>query len=261
MNKKLFFFISPWTYFSKKLEQRLSNPKHAGIFTTEEAEARGMHLAIGQDGKVEEGRAVCFYWLVDASDGVIVDVRFQVFGPPSLIAAAEAASMVLMRKNYDQARRISTDLLDKQMGDKTDQTAFPSEAAADLNLVLSVIERTAEQCTDIPFAETYITTPLSAEETGEGERREHPGWDKLVTKQKIAVIEEVIAQEIRPYIELDAGGVQVLNLLDDREVIIKYEGSCTTCYSATGSTLSAIQQILQTRVHPSLFVTPDLTAP
>lgn len=72
------------------------------------------------------------------------------------------------------------------------------------------------------------------------------------------VIEEVMKEEIRPYIELDGGGVEVINLLNNREVIIAYEGSCTSCFSSTGATLSYIQQTLRAKVHPELIVIPNI---
>jgi NifU-like protein len=77
--------------------------------------------------------------------------------------------------------------------------------------------------------------------------------------QQMTVLEQIIASDIRPYVELDAGGVQVLEVVAHREVIIAYQGSCTTCHSATGATLNAIQQILRTKVHPELVVIPDMS--
>ncbi len=244
----------PWSRYSKKLAARIDNPKNCGCFTPEEASARQMRLIIGREGDVSLGNALCFYWLVDESDGVIVDVKYRVFGGSALIGAADAACELLLRKNYDQARRIGAELIDKQLRDKGDESAFPEEASSHLNLVLSAIEDAVEKCAGIPFAEVYTAPPLSTEMA---EGSVYPGWHELSIKQKIAVIEEVIANDIRPYIELDAGGVQVVNLIDDRELIIAYQGACTTCYSATGATLSAIQQILRAKVHPDLIVSPD----
>ena len=76
-------------------------------------------------------------------------------------------------------------------------------------------------------------------------------------EQKIGVIEEVISTEIRPYIEFDAGGVQIVDLVHDRELIIAYEGACSSCHSATGATLNAIQEILRAKVDKTLLVVPD----
>ncbi len=241
-----------WMRYSKKLIQKIEHPRHGGSVSLAEAQERGMRLVIGKAGKI--GHCVQLYLLVDESDGVIADAKFQVFGPSSLIGAAEAACDVLIRKNYDQASRLSADLIDKQVRDKNTIPAFPEETFAQLNLVLEAIEMASAQCLDIPFAEAYVPTPLDAsKEAGTS----YPNWKELTREQKIAVIEEVIATEIRPYIELDAGGVQIIDLIDDRELIIAYQGACTTCYSSTGATLNAIQEILRNRIDPHLSVVPD----
>ena len=212
-----------------------------------------MHFACGRAGSIQEGNRVALYWFVDPSDGIIVDAKFQVFGPSFLIAAAEGACELLVGKNYDQARRVSAELLDIQLRDQPDRPAFPGEALGGLNLVLEAIDQATDTCTDIPLAEHYIT-PIPQENAHAG----YPGWLELSYEKKLAVIESVLNEEVRPYVELDAGGIQVQELVDDRELIIVYQGACTSCFSAIGTTLSTIQQILQTKVHPSLSVTPNM---
>jgi NifU-like protein len=244
-----------WARYSKKLVAKIENPKFVGYFTPEEAQARQMRFVVGREGQISDGNAVAFYWLVDETDGVIADVKFQVFGASALIGAAESACELLIRKNYDQAKRISADLIDRQVRDKGSEEAFPPETGGHLNLVLGAIEAAAEQCTGIPLAEMYEAPPILLDAEGQGG---YPGWKELSKEQKLAVIEEIINREIRPYIELDAGGIQIVNFIDEKELIIAYQGSCTSCYSATGATLSAIQQILRTKVDPEIIVTPDL---
>lgn len=248
----------PWYQYSKKLINKIDLLRNAGSFTSEEAEARLMRLAIGIAGRMEDGNRLQFYWLVDKDDGIIVDARYRAFGQSALIGAAEAACDLLVGKNYDQAKRISTDLVDKQVRDKSDVPAFPKEAHPHLNLVLEAIDHAAEQCTDIPFADTYVASPMPAN-IGEIREGGYPGWDELPLKKKIAVIEQVLDEDIRPYIALDAGGVSVLNLVNDRQLLISYSGSCTSCYSSVGTTLSYIQQVLKARVHPEITVVPDIT--
>lgn len=257
MTRQRFYTPYPWAFYSKKLNSKIENPKFAGSFTPELAKEKGMRLVIGREGQISNGNAITFYWLVDENDGIIADVKFHAFGASALIGAAEGASELLMRKNYDQAKRISTELIDRQLRDKTDYEAFPQETAAYLNLVLSAIEDAADQCSDIPFADTYTTPPMMLQTDGNGE---YPGWKELSTQEKIAVIEEIINREIRPYIELDAGGVQIVDLIEDKQLIISYQGSCTSCHSATGSTLNAIEQILQAKVSPEITVVPDLAS-
>lgn len=247
----------PWSRYSKKLISKIDNPRCVGFFSPEESEARAMRLVESTEGSREDGNMVRLYWLVDKDDGIIVDAKFQVFGQSALIGAAEAACDLLVGKNYDQAKRITAELIDKQLRDRSDEPAFPNETYPHLNLVLNAIDSAAAQCTDIPFADTYVAPPVP-QDIGEVREGGYPGWAELSLKKKLAVIEQVLDQDIRPYIALDAGGVSVLNLLNDREVIIAYQGTCTSCYSSVGTTLSYIQQVLKAKVHPSLVVIPEI---
>lgn len=239
-----------WELFSKKLRQKLDKLRYVGSFTEKEAMEKNMRRVSGKEGGIR------FCWLVDETDGVIADAKFQAFGPIGLIAVAEIVSELVLRKNYNQASRITADLIDQHVRDKKDVPAFPKECHAYLNQALAAIDQAVQQCLDIPFSDDYDMTPIEADfgEIPGG----IPGWEDLSRQQKIRIIEEVVDKEIRPYVELDAGGVQIVDLKEDKEVIIAYEGSCTSCHSSTGSTLTAIQQILRSRVHPSLFVTPQL---
>ncbi len=83
---------------------------------------------------------------------------------------------------------------------------------------------------------------------------------ELSQEKKLAVIEAVLDEEVRPYVELDAGGIVVQQLIDDKELAIAYQGACTSCFSAIGTMLSTIQQIVQTKVHPELIVVPNMDA-
>jgi NifU-like protein len=237
---------SLWEKFSKKLRAAIERPRFAGSFHPEDV--RGMRLVTGREGML------CFYWLVDESDGIIADAKFQAYGSPALLAVGEIASELVLRKNYDQASRITADLLDQQCRDKKEVQAFPKEVFSVLNQAISAIDRAVQKCLDIPFAATHDATPIEYDfgEIPGG----IPGWEEFPMEQKRKIIEEVIDKEIRPYIELDAGGVHVVEL-KGAEVLIAYEGSCTTCHSSTGSTLSAIQKILQARVSPGLTVIPQ----
>ncbi len=257
LHKKLNSF--PWFRYSKKLALRIEKPLYVGSYSQEEAVERGVKLVVGSSGSFESGNLVRFYLLIDETDGVIADARFQAYGQSALIGAADIACEIMIRKNYDQAKRITSDLIDKHIRDKKNIPSFPEETFAQLNQILSAIDSAVEQCEGIPLAESYVAPPIHEFDVATGERREFPGWDKLSVKQQIAVVEEVIATDIRPYIELDAGGIEILNLLNSRELIIAYKGSCTSCQSSTGATLSAIQHILRMKVHPEIVVTPDMS--
>jgi len=251
MSLKSLLPMSTCFRMSKKLCDKIDHLQHGGFFTSLDAAEQNLRLVKGREENV------CFYCLIRETDGMICDARFQALGSIFLIGAAEIACEVMIQKNYDQVSRISLDLLDRHVRDKPEVPSFPPSAYSALNQVLSALDKAMSQCADIPYAVTdYATTPIfwDTEENSKG----LPGWEDFSVEVKIKIIEEIIDKEIRPYIELDAGGVKILELKDHKEVMISYEGSCTTCHSATGSTLSAIQQILKLRIHPSLFVTPVL---
>lgn len=246
----------PWTMYSKRLRTKIENPRNGGFFTPEESAERGVRLVEGVDGSAEDGNTVHFYWLVDMADGIIIDAKFQVFGQTALIGAAEIACELLVGKNYDQARRLTAELIDKQVQERPDEPAFPHETFPHLNLVLSAIADAADLCEGIPVAASYVAPPMPIQ-GGMFEGDGYPGWDDLPHPQKLTVIEQVLDQEIRPYIALDAGGLEVVSL-EERKLLVRYHGACTSCYSSVGATLSAIQQMLRAKVHPQIDVTPEM---
>lgn len=236
--------------FSKKLIKRLERFSYAGFFTVQEAKEKGMRLVIGRE------KEFALYWLVDEADGVIADAKFQGIGPSSLLLIGDLLAELSLRKTYDQASRVSSELIEQMAQDKPHTEPFPKSAAPFFNQVLYALDRAVAQCEGIPFAsQEYEETPIFLDET---EWTEVPNWLYLDPEMQRKVLEEVIEKEIRPYIELDAGGVRILSFTDGKLLRIAYEGSCTSCHAATGSTLSAIQNILRSRIHPEITVIPEL---
>jgi GTP-binding protein len=82
-------------------------------------------------------------------------------------------------------------------------------------------------------------------------------WEKLSHDEKLAAIKAVIDADVVPHLARDGGGVDVVDLVHDTHVVILYKGACATCHMALYGTLSFIQQVLSTKVHPSLIVVPS----
>ncbi|NGX50963.1 MAG: hypothetical protein K1060chlam2_00816 [Chlamydiae bacterium] len=240
----------PWNSYSNLLIERILKPRNLGVFKENTGTLQEMRVVTGS------ADSILFSLVVDTTDGIIADAKFQAFGETALIGAADAACEVLLRKTYEQARRLSADLIDRKLRDFKDIPAFPEEAASHLNLILEAIESAAEKCLDIPLTDPSVAPPVPTMSTQEGG---HPDWHLLSSDEKLDLIKEIIRDEIQPYIELDAGGIEVLSFNDEREIIIAYQGACTTCPSATGATLDAIQSILRSRLSPDLQVKPDLS--
>lgn len=226
---------------SELLEKLKKRPR---LFTEEEAKAKDMRLC---HAKVGEGTTLELSLLVDEEDGVIADAKADVFGPPVFARGAEAACDLLVRKNYIQARRLSAELIEKEMGESDGVIGY-------LNPILEAIDQATERCMDIPIEDVYVAPPSMEG----GERQEYPGWETLNNQQRKSVIDQVMETDIQPYVELDAGGVEVVKVEENR-VTIAYSGNCTSCFSATGATLDAIGNILRHKIYPDLMVVPDLS--
>ena len=83
----------------------------------------------------------------------------------------------------------------------------------------------------------------------------HPEWDSLTHDKKLALIRTVVEAEVVPALQRDGGGVQVVDLVGS-QVLISYTGACASCHMALFGTLSFIQQILTSKIHPSLVAQP-----
>lgn len=246
----------PWNGYSNLLIERILSPRNIGVFQENTGMHQEMRVVHGTAGSMQSGNYVCITLVVDTTDGIIADAKFQSFGDTAVIGAADAACEVVLRKNYDQARRLSADIIDRKLRDFKEVPAFPDDVGGCVNLVLEAIETAAEKCIDIPLAEPASSPPVPQERQQlEGP---HPDWEVISNQEKLDLIKEVIREDIQPYIELDAGGIEVKEFKGN-EIIIAYQGACTTCPSATGATLDAIQGILSSRLHPDLVVKPDLS--
>ncbi len=82
-------------------------------------------------------------------------------------------------------------------------------------------------------------------------------WKELSHEEKIAKIEQVIEEDVRPFVARDGGGVRLVELRGGDEVVIAYEGACRGCFAATTSTLAVIQEILRDKLASHVVVVPE----
>lgn len=73
-------------------------------------------------------------------------------------------------------------------------------------------------------------------------------------------IQEILEEEILPFLEGDGGGLTIQGLVDD-ELLIQYEGACGTCPASITGTLMAIENLLKDQVDEELSVSSVGTGP
>ena len=71
---------------------------------------------------------------------------------------------------------------------------------------------------------------------------------------RLLQINQMLDENVRPYLLADGGGLQVLGL-DDNVLKVHYQGACGTCPTATSGTLFAIESMVK-RIDPDIEVEP-----
>lgn len=230
----------------------MRNRYHAGIILKNQTRPGEMRWVMGE--ATHESIWCKIYIIIDETDGVIVDTKFQTFSPPIVIGLLETLCSLIMRKNHRQAGHITAEFIEEYLRDSPSSVAFPKREAIYLPIILSALHIALSQCSDIELSLENIPSPVSTTiDSGES----HPEFLQYTDLQKQNAIEAVLEKEISPFIALDEGAVHVISI-EGSLVTIRYSGSCVSCHSATGTTLHAIQAILRERVHPSIQVVPDL---
>lgn len=80
-------------------------------------------------------------------------------------------------------------------------------------------------------------------------------FDALSPAERLAWINSILDNEIRPALASDGGGLQVRHL-EGYRVGIHYQGACGSCPSSTAGTLRYIDMLLKEKVHAQLEVVP-----
>lgn len=70
---------------------------------------------------------------------------------------------------------------------------------------------------------------------------------------KIAQINEILDERIRPYLASDGGWLEIVDL-EDKLLKIRYEGACGSCPSSLTGTLMAIENLIKEEIDPEITV-------
>lgn len=95
--------------------------------------------------------------------------------------------------------------------------------------------------------------PLEVKNGVKAEKLTKEEFEQLDQSQKLAHIEGVIDETIRPGLARDGGGLKILGL-EGNTLRVQYQGACGTCPSSSLQTLGYISMMLQNRVNPDIEV-------
>ena len=116
-----------WEQYSKKVQDRMNNPKAMGEFTQEDADKLGAKLIVADFGAESCGDAVRLYWLVDPKTDIILDSKFKSFGCGTAIASSDAMAELCIGKKVDEAVHITNTDVEAFLRDDSDTPAVPPQ--------------------------------------------------------------------------------------------------------------------------------------
>ena len=181
---------------------------YLGTFDEKSAEKKQMRVVSGIE-MGERGEKIALHFLVDLNDGIIADAKFQAFAPIEFYWILGTICELCMLKSYVKASKITSDMIEQKLEASLKQKLEPCFSKA-INLSLFALDELFSQCQDIPVDEKELVTPLEENQ----EVYEVPNWLNLDIKTQLAILEEVIQKDIRRYIEMDEGGIDIISLKD-----------------------------------------------
>ena len=136
---------SIWEAYSKKVQDRMNNPKHMGEFTEEDAKNRNAKLIVADFGAESCGDAVRLYWLVDEKTDTIIDAKFKSFGCGTAIASSDTMVDLWRGNKVDEAVKITNLDVEFAMRDNPDTPAVPPQKMHCSVMAYDVIKQAAGQ--------------------------------------------------------------------------------------------------------------------
>ena len=272
-----------WEY-TDKVKEAFLHPRNTGEIADADA--------VGEVGSIVCGDALKLFLKVDKETGRITDARFQTFGCASAIASSSALTELVKGRTLDEALKVTNQDIADFLGGLPDQKMHCSvmgrealEAAIANYRGESYPAETKEKvickCFDVTedkirkvAVENHLTTVdeitnFTKAGGGCGEcipnieailrdlwsikpPEKPPTPKKLTNLHKIALIQEVIENEVRPGLQADNGDIELIDI-DGNKVTVALRGMCTGCLMSE-VTIKGIQEKLRELVNKEIVV-------
>jgi NifU-like protein len=134
-----------WESYSRKVNDRMLNPRHLGEITAEEAAARGARLVVADWGAEVCGDAIRAFWAVDPASGRILDARFKTFGCGTAIASSDMMCEMIIGRTVDEAMRITNLDVERALRDDEETAAIPPQKMHCSVMAYDVIRKAASE--------------------------------------------------------------------------------------------------------------------
>jgi NifU-like protein len=240
--------------FSSKVESLAASPRHRGAFFTEDATSKDLALITAKHKDIK------VYWLVDPESDRIYDAKFFSYGGPISMAMGDVLCESVRGIKLEEALELTITGIEAKLRDSADQAATVApmeEAFANLPPLL----KTAGEA--YPAAKALALASIQLKKS-EAERpavfenltARDELWLQSAKEDQLQGIDAVITRDIRPGLNMDGGDLEIVDIEAGRKLTIRYQGACGGCGSATGATLSYIEDTLRRELFGGIQVIP-----
>jgi NifU-like protein len=132
-----------WETYSRKVNDRMSNPRHLGEITEERAAALGGRLVVADWGAEVCGDAIRAWWVVDPKTDRVLDATFRTFGCGTAIASSDMMCDLCIGKTVDEALKITNLDVEAALRDEADKAAIPAQKMHCSVMAYDVIRKVA----------------------------------------------------------------------------------------------------------------------
>ena len=268
-----------WEY-TDKVKEHFLNPRNVGEIENPDGVAEVGSLACGD--------ALKLTFKLDENKK-IKEAKFKTFGCASAIASSSALTEIIKGMTLDEALKVTNQDIAKYLGGLPDQKMHCSvmgkqalEKAIENYKGVPAAETGAKiicECfgvTDKEIGQAIRENNLSTVEevtnytkAGGGcggchddiqeiidrvkSEPKSGGKQKLTNIQKIRMIEETLAREIRPSLKHDGGDIELIDVIGNR-VIVATRGTCATCKASDITLKNFVEHRLRELVSPDLVI-------
>jgi NifU-like protein len=134
---------SLWEHYSKKVSERMNNPRYMGELSPAEAAALGGELVVADQGAEACGDEVRLFWVVDPDTHIIKAARFKSFGCGTAIASSDIMAEMCVGKTVEEARLITNIEVEQALRDDPNTPAVPPQKMHCSVMAYDVIKKAA----------------------------------------------------------------------------------------------------------------------
>jgi NifU-like protein len=141
-----------WESYSRKVNDRMLNPRHLGEITKADAEKLGASLVVADWGAEVCGDAIRAFWAVDVKTSRILDARFKTFGCGTAIASSDMMCEMIIGKTVDEAMKITNIDVEHALRDDDETAAIPPQKMHCSVMAYDVIRKAASEYKGVDMA-------------------------------------------------------------------------------------------------------------